>query len=119
MGAAAGRAKSGLDTRVELLLHDQVTARQHRELGAFVRYCIARIERDAEVADWWRVKILPARASFRCELIAQYRGVAIESAGEGLDGALSAWEALCKMEQLLRDNLIVPAEKSRGGCGGT
>ena len=101
--------------RVELSLHDHATARQHRELGAFARYCIARIERDAEVANWWRVKVVPATAGFHCDVIMEYWGVVMASAGDGLDGALSVWEALCKMEHLLHDKVAAQTETVRVG----
>jgi hypothetical protein len=102
-------------TRVELQLHEHATVRQQRELGAFVRHCIARIERDDERADTWTVKIVPLRNGFRCEVIVRLRDLAVESAGVGLDGPLAAWEALSKIEQLLRDNRVVHAEVSYGG----
>ena len=76
--------------RIELVLHDHVSAREYRELGALVRYCVDRIERELDDPACWDVKIVPT-------------GDAVQSASSGLDGALAAWDALCSLEQTLRD----------------
>ncbi len=90
---------------MELELHEDASVRQYREVGAFVRYCVARIERDSELADWWSVKIVPARSGFACEVVVQRRQLVVQSRGAGLDGPLAAWDALCKVEQVLRESI--------------
>jgi len=76
--------------RIELVLHDHVSAREYRELGALVRYCVDRIERELDDPECWDVKIVPT-------------GDEVQSASNGLDGALAAWDALCSLEQTLRE----------------
>ena len=90
--------------RVELRLHEHATAHQYRELGVFVRYCIDRIERDLERADWWTIKIVPNRVCYGCDVIAQYGDVVVEANGNGFDGAVAGWEAFSKIEGMLREN---------------
>lgn len=89
--------------RVELQLHRGAGARQYRELGAFVRYCVSRIERELGEIEHWSVTIAPASGEFSSVVAVQDAADTIESTGKGLDGPLAAWEALCKLEQLLRE----------------
>jgi hypothetical protein len=97
---------SELGGRVELRLHESASTRQYRELGAFVRYCVHRIERDLEPAQRWAVKIVPTAGAFCCEVIVRHRASVVQSKGVGLDGPLAAWDALCRIEQLMRDNVV-------------
>lgn len=90
-------------TRVELLLHSGAGVRQYRELGAFVRYCVSRIERELGEIEHWSVTIAPAGGGFTSVVAVQDGSDAIESTGTGLDGPLAAWEALCRLEQRLRE----------------
>jgi hypothetical protein len=101
---SARRAKAALETRVELQLHDHASVRQHRELGAFVRYCIARIERDVGTADWWVVKIVPDRCAYTCIVTAENADVVLQATRTGADATLAAWDALCKIEQLILED---------------
>ena len=109
--------------RVEVQLHDGAGTRQVRELGAFVRYCVSRIERELGEIDRWIVRIIPAGGQF-ASLIAVRDGAGeIEATGVGLDGALAAWDALCKLEQLLREARVrryaggSPSEDTRHRSG--
>src|SRR5262245_17104290 len=97
---ARARAKRA---RVDVQLHDGAGARQYRELGAFARYCISRIERDLGEISHWSVCIVPSSGGFASRVVIEDAGTVLEAAGVGLDGALAAWEALCKLEQLLRE----------------
>lgn len=97
---ARARAKRA---RVELQLHRGAGARQYRELGAFVRYCVSRIERELGEIEHWSVTIAPAGGEFTSLVAVQDAGDAIESTGTGMDGPLAAWEALCRLEQRLRE----------------
>jgi hypothetical protein len=97
---ATARAKRA---RVELQLHRGAGARQYRELGAFVRYCVSRIERELGEIEHWSVTIAPAGGEFTSVVAIQDGSDAIESTGTGMDGPLAAWEALCRLEQRLRE----------------
>jgi hypothetical protein len=97
---ARARAKRA---RVELRLHSGAGVRQYRELGAFVRYCVSRIERELGEIEHWSVTIAPAGGEFTSVVAVQDGSDAIESTGTGMDGPLAAWEALCRLEQRLRE----------------
>jgi hypothetical protein len=97
---ARARAKRA---RVELQLHSGAGARQYRELGAFVRYCVSRMERELGEIEHWSVTIAPASGEFTSLVAVKDGDEAIEATGTGLDGPLAAWEALCRLEQRLRE----------------
>lgn len=88
---------------IELQLHDHASARQHRELGAFVRYCVLRIERELGEPERWIVRIAPGVGGFHSTVSVKDGDLAIETTGNGLDGALAVWDALCSLEQALRE----------------
>jgi hypothetical protein len=102
MGSRCARARA-MRARVELQLHQGAGIRQYRELGAFVRYCVSRIERELGEIEHWSVTIAPAGGKFTSVVAVQDAGDAIESTGTGMDGPLAAWEALCRLEQRLRE----------------
>ena len=89
--------------RIELQLHRGAGSRQYRELGAFVRYCVSRIERELGEIEHWSVTIAPASGAFTSVVAVKDGSDAIEATGTGMDGPLAAWEALCRLEQLLRE----------------
>lgn len=89
--------------RVELQLHQGAGVRQHRELGAFVRYCVSRIERELGEIEHWSVTIAPVGGEFTSVVAIKDARATFESTGLGMDGPLAAWDALCKLEQLLRE----------------
>jgi phosphoglycolate phosphatase-like HAD superfamily hydrolase len=86
-----------------LLLHRGAGPRQYREIGAFVRYCVSRIERDVGEIDHWAVTVAPVAGEFSCVVAVVDGGEAVEATGRGLDGPLAVWEALCRLEQRLRE----------------
>ena len=51
--------------RIELqLVGDEAKSRRHRELAAFVHYCVARIERELGDVGRWIVHLAPAVGGF-------------------------------------------------------
>ena len=72
--------------RVELQLHRGAGARQYRELGAFVRYCVSRIERELGEIEHWSVTIAPTGGKFSSVVAVKDGDDAIESKGTGMDG---------------------------------
>ena len=95
---------SSIGGRVALQLHDGASVKQYRELGLFVRDCISRIERGAERADWWMIKIEPQQICFCADVIVQDGDVVVQASGNGFDGAVAAWEAFSRVENLLRES---------------
>jgi hypothetical protein len=95
---------SRCSARVELQLHEGASVKQRRELGLFVRDCISRIERSAQRAEWWTIKIVPSQICFCADVIVQDAGVIVQATGNGFDGAVAAWDAFTKVESLLREH---------------
>jgi len=102
MESRCARARANR-ARVKLQLHSGAGVRQYRELGAFVRYCVSRIERELGEIPQWSVTIAPSGGEFSSRVAIESAEDSLESTGLGLDGPLAAWDALCKLEQLLRE----------------
>ena len=102
MESRCARARANR-ARVKLQLHSGAGVRQYRELGAFVRYCVSRIERELGEIEHWSVTIAPAGGEFSSRVAIHSADDDLESTGLGMDGPLAAWDALCKLEQLLRE----------------
>ena len=90
--------------KVEVVLACSSGLRQKRELGAFVRYCVNRIERDLGPLEHWRVSILPScDSNYVSTIEAQHRGQRLVATAYGFDAVLAAWNALCQLEQAWRE----------------
>jgi hypothetical protein len=89
--------------RIEVRLPPQASTRQARELGAFARYCVVRIEREIGDCELWIVAIEPSLGGYRARVAVCDRGVTIEQQGTGHDGPLAIWDAMCSLEQRLRE----------------
>jgi hypothetical protein len=98
--------------RIDLQLYARVSEAQRRELGAFVRFCVARIERELGESDHWMVKVDPSVDGYQGTVVARQGTLAVQSTGRGLDGALAIWDALCRLEQVLREVRSRSAERS-------
>src|SRR5262249_45391409 len=77
--------------RIELHLYAHASARQHHEIGAFVRFCVFRIERELGPRARWIVNIQPASGGFQSTVTVQDGWFTLEATGRGLDGSLAAW----------------------------
>lgn len=89
--------------RIAVQLFPSASARMERELGAFARYCIHRLERGVGQRDGWLVQVTPSSGGFASRIVLTDRGAAIEADGAGHDGPLAIWEAVCRLEQRLRE----------------
>ena len=67
-------------------------------------HCIARIERIADRADWWKINIVPNHVCFRADVTVQDSGFIVQATGHGSYSAVAAWEAFGKVEDLLRES---------------
>jgi len=98
------RAMRARIERVEVRLAAAASHRERRELGAFVRFCVGRLERELAPSDHWIVTIVPDPAGgYASRVIAERRGEVLQAGGSGRDGTLAAWDALGKVEQALRE----------------
>ena len=75
----------------------------HRELGAFARYCIVRVERELGERAAWSVTISPALNGYSSHVAVSDQDATIEGRGTGHDGTLAVWDAMCRVEQRLRE----------------
>jgi ribosome-associated translation inhibitor RaiA len=89
--------------RIEVHLSSHATERQHRELGAFARYCIQRVERELGEREAWTVNVKPSLEGHTSHIAVHHRGGEVEAQASGHDGTLAIWEAMCLLEQRLRE----------------
>ncbi len=89
--------------RIELYLPMHASKRQYVELGAFVRFCVTRLERELGELERWIVKIDLEDGRFQSTIIVDAGSVALRATGSGLDGTLAVWDALAHLEQDLRE----------------
>jgi len=68
-----------------------------------MRYCILRIERELGEHEAWIVNIAPAASGYASHIAVHDHGVILEDQGTGHDGALAVWDAMCSIEQRLRE----------------
>ena len=91
------------------------SVKQERELGAFVRYCIQRIEKDLGERQQWRVEIDLGGRGYSAFIEVLHPGLQCEPTGYGHGGALGTWDAMCPTEQHLRERrgvLFSPRSKA-------
>lgn len=105
--------KATTRSRIDVHLPPAASARQRRELTAFARYCILRLERELGQRQAWVVEIAPSSGKYATRIAVHDLGIAIEASGVGFDGALSTWEAICRLEQSLREQCGWPAKPIR------
>jgi hypothetical protein len=91
--------------RVEVRLSTEASGRERREIGAFVRYCVARIEKQFGNLERWVVSVVPERrGGYASHIAASIDSVVLEEHGAGRDGTLAAWDGLERIEQALREH---------------
>jgi hypothetical protein len=80
-----------------------VNDRRQRELNAFTRYCVLRIERELDDVDGWRVSVMGSGKRTSAIVRARRRGAVIEACGSAGDLIDAIWIAMCRLEQRLRE----------------
>jgi ribosome-associated translation inhibitor RaiA len=96
--------RRGTRNRIEVRLTSHATQKQYRELGAFARYCIQRVERELGEREAWVVYVKPSLNGHTSHIAVHDRGADIEAQATGHDGTLAIWEAMCLLEQRLREH---------------
>jgi len=98
------QGKLASKARIMVRMPHTGSLRQERELGAFVRYCVHRIERDFGELEGWSVRILFTLGLGYSSMVSVDEGtLRIDANGSGQDGALAVWDAMCRIEQKLRE----------------
>ena len=100
-------------SRIDVQLPRATSARQRRELTAFARYCILRLEHELGERQAWLVEIAPSSGQYATRIEVQDICGALEANGSGIDGALATWEAICEIEQSLRESRSNPTKPVR------
>ncbi len=96
-------ARTSARSRITVTLHTAASPKQHRELGAFARYCILRVERELGARIDWTVDAKPALGGFVSHIAVRDQDELVEEQGNGPDGTLAIWDAICRLEQRLRE----------------
>lgn len=100
-------SKARIDIRVPV----GVSLKHERELGAFARYCVQRIEKDLGERQQWNIEIDLRAPNYVARIEVQHFGLVLETRGQGPDGPLAIWDAMCRIEQELRDRGALFATK--------
>lgn len=94
----------GKSCRVGLRLPSSLTKRQVCELTTFAEYCTARIERSVpRPTDRWRISLSLDGTAFVAFAIAVTNDALVHARGTGREPAYAIWDALCRVEQPLRE----------------
>jgi hypothetical protein len=97
------RAAMVTPNRIDVRMPPSATTREQRELGAFVRFCVGRVERGAGAFDRWVVTIAIDRdEGFRTTIVVALNGSTFEASGHGRDGTLAAWNAINNLQRAVR-----------------
>ena len=89
--------------RIDVRVPPNASAKQERELGAFARYCVQRIEKDLGERQRWDVEIGMSTKGYSALVEVHHLGLVLQTRGYGNDGPLAIWDAMCRIEQELRD----------------
>ena len=90
--------------RIDVRCVQLSTNQELRELGAFVRFCVGRIERELGIIQRWLVSIAPVPTGGYISTVTTSRGGRlVEASGTGPDVTQAAWTALGNLEQHLRE----------------
>jgi hypothetical protein len=95
----------GARDRIVVQPAGHVSARQQRELDAFARYCIFRLEHELGASESWLITVEAARGSgYSSHVVVRVGGRPLEGRATGRDAALATWNAICRLEQALREH---------------
>lgn len=95
--------RSRAHKRIAVRSPEYASPRRHHERGALPRYCILRIERELGEHEAWIVNIAPIASGNSSHITVHDHDVILEDQGTGHDGALAVWDAICSIEQRLRE----------------
>lgn len=95
---------AGTRTRIAVQPPGRARRRPHREPGAFAHSYVLRMEREPGERETWTVQVAPdAGVGYQTRITVRKSGAVLEASGSGQDGALATWDAMCRLEQTLRE----------------
>jgi hypothetical protein len=83
-------------------MHRVMKVTGDEELVVFARYCADRIERELGPIEW-ELSVRRGCAGFTCVVRAGRDGRRVQVAGVGPQPTYAVWNAMCSIEQPLRD----------------
>jgi hypothetical protein len=89
--------------RIEIRLPEYAGVKLQRELAAFARYCIVRLERELGALGVWVVTLAPVFGGHTSHITVGTSGWMVEGSGTNHDATLAIWEAMCRVEQRARE----------------
>lgn len=94
-----------MQVRAELSLTPAVSGGQKQDdLVAFAGYCAARIARDLSGIDSWDLYLVGGIDGHADAVVRVHvRGIVVEARASECDPAHAIWNAMCRVEQPLRD----------------
>lgn len=94
---------SGVEERLAVRFMEFASVRLRQEVGAFARYCILRLESELGAHDSWIVSVARLQRGYASRVTVRDRSDVVEQRGIGRDGTLATWDAMCQIEQWLRE----------------
>jgi hypothetical protein len=82
---------------------ESLDTQRRAEIDVFVRYCVARIERELDGIDAWEVWASELGAECAASVRGRRHGVSVEARGAGAELAGAIWDAMSRIEQRLRE----------------
>jgi hypothetical protein len=73
----------------------------------FARYCINRIEGELGDDARWDVTIGLSSSDARTQIVLEQVGLTLETRSIGHDAELDVWDAMCRLEQMLRERRLL------------
>jgi hypothetical protein len=88
---------------VNVNMPESLHAQRRAEIDVFVRYCVARIERELDGIEAWEVWASELAAECAAIVRGTRHAVTVEARGAGADLAGAIWDAMSRIEQRLRE----------------
>lgn len=86
-----------------------MSARRRFQLAGLVRYCGERMGREQGIAiDAWTVRLEAEPAGWQARVAAHVAGMRVEAVGHAMQPDAAIWEAMCRIEQPLRETRHTP-----------
>lgn len=88
--------------RIAVELSPDVGARRRAARAGTARACVHRIEGGRGTCPRWDVRVDVTQSGYRTEVVLDQVGLTLGTRDTGHAGALAVWDAMCRLEQLLR-----------------
>jgi hypothetical protein len=100
-------AKPETQDRIEVELVPDRSEPRKRQLGGFVRYCVSRLEKELGAREHWKVRVEVGIGVDASTVVVRHGGETIEMFARSHDPVLAIWDAMCGIEERLREQCAV------------